>query len=123
MRYRVLGKTGVKVSEIGMGGVSAMGKYGPVGSKGCDSKTAETKKFKGMLIYNVEYESFERMMSRAEELGINFIDTAPSYGDSEKVFGRFLKNHRDKWIVCTKVGTCGSWGSGALMSRKEIFEQ
>lgn len=123
MRYRTLGKTGLKVSEIGMGGVSAMGKYGAIGSENCGSAMSTPALFKGMQIYPVVQENFDQMMSCAEEKGINFIDTAPSYGDSEKVFGRYLKNHRAKWIVCTKVGTCGSWGNGALMNRDDIFNQ
>ena len=48
------------------------------------------------------------MLGRATELGVNFLDTAPAYGDSESVFGYHLKEHRADWIVCTKVGFCGA---------------
>ena len=84
MEYRKLGKTGLKVSSIGMGGIGAMGKYGPVSP-----------------------EEFADTMARASQLGLNFLDTAPGYGDSEAVFGRYLNDHRRDWTVCTKIGTCG----------------
>ncbi len=100
MRYRTLGRTGLKVSEIGIGGIGAMGKYGTMSP-----------------------EEFSVTMARATQRGVNFLDTAPAYGDSESVFGYHLKNHRKDWIVCTKIGTCGSWGSGELLTREEIFRQ
>ena len=100
MRYRTLGRTGLKVGEIGMGGVGAMGKYGPVTPEG-----------------------FAATMARASELGMNFLDTAPAYGDSEVVFGHYLRDHRDDWIVCTKIGTCGSWGDGHALDPGVIAEQ
>ena len=69
MEYRVLGRTGLKVSQVGMGGIGAMGKYGPV-TPG----------------------QFAMTMARASELGMNFLDTAPAYGDSEVVLGHYLKD-------------------------------
>lgn len=84
MEYRKLGKTGLKVSPIGMGGIGAMGKYGPVSP-----------------------EQFADTMARASQFGLNFLDTAPGYGESEAVFGHYLKDHRQDWTVCTKIGTCG----------------
>ena len=84
MEYRVLGRTGLKVSQVGMGGIGAMGKYGAVTP-----------------------EQFAKTMARASELGMNFLDTAPAYGDSEVVFGHYLKDRRQDWIVCTKIGRCG----------------
>ena len=85
MRYRMLGRTEMNVSEIGMGGIGAMGKYGPVTP-----------------------DEFATTMARASMLGMNFLDTAPGYGDSEVVFGHYLKDHRQDWTVCTKIGTCGT---------------
>ncbi len=43
------------------------------------------------------------LLSRAEDLGINLLDTAPAYGESEARIGRAL-NNRERWILCTKVG-------------------
>lgn len=43
---------------------------------------------------------------RAEDLGVNFIDTAPVYGGghSEELIGQALVGRRDRWIIATKVG-------------------
>jgi aryl-alcohol dehydrogenase-like predicted oxidoreductase len=100
MNYRVLGSTGLQVGEVGMGGIGAMGKYGAISAQ-----------------------EFSRTMARAEELGMNFLDTAPSYGDSEAVFGYHLKDHRDRWIVCTKVGHCGSGERGVQPPTAEEIRQ
>ena len=88
MRYRELGKTGMRVSEIGFGawavGGNAHGNsYGPT-----DDKTSLAA------------------VQRAFELGCNFFDTADVYGHghSEELLGQALKEHRDKVILATKVG-------------------
>ncbi len=44
-----------------------------------------------------------QLLSCAQEAGINFIDTAPAYGQSEERLGQLLDNRHD-WIVSTKVG-------------------
>ena len=90
MRYRTLGRTGLSLSEIAFGGTGAMGKYGAVTP-----------------------DAFDQVMTRATQLGVNLIDTAPSYGNSEQVIGHHLAGSRDKWIVCTKVSVCGP-GDGAV---------
>jgi aryl-alcohol dehydrogenase-like predicted oxidoreductase len=43
------------------------------------------------------------LLALASELGINFIDTAPAYGNSEERLGKVL-NNRQNWIIATKVG-------------------
>lgn len=123
MRYRILGRTGLKVSELGMGGISAMGKYGPILPEQFSPEVLEVRALKNAQMYPVSKEAFGSIMSRASELGINFLDTAPAYGDSEVVFGHYLREHRDNWIVCTKIGTCGSWGTSELMSKEALLKQ
>lgn len=123
MRYRVLGKTGLRVSEIGMGGVQAAGKYGPIVPQGAGAAMLEPQQFKDVHLYQVVPETFALTMARAGAGGINFVDTAPSYGDSEIVLGHYLKEHRDDWLVCTKIGVCGSWGDGRVLSRDDILAQ
>jgi len=88
MKYRVLGKTGLKVSEVGFGawaiGGNAHGNsYGPTDDK--QSLAA---------------------IGRALELGCNFFDTADVYGHghSEELLGQALKGHRSEFIIATKVG-------------------
>ena len=88
MKYRVLGKTGPKVSEIGFGawaiGGNAHGNsYGPTDDK---QSIAAIRK--------------------AIELGCNFFDTADVYGHghSEELLGQALVGHRAEVIIATKVG-------------------
>jgi aryl-alcohol dehydrogenase-like predicted oxidoreductase len=84
MKYRRLGKTGIRVSVIGIGTWQFGGEWG---------KTFEQAEVNSML-------------GKAAELGINLIDTAECYGDhlSEKLIGQAIEGQRDKWIVATKFG-------------------
>jgi aryl-alcohol dehydrogenase-like predicted oxidoreductase len=82
MRYRSLGRTGLRVSEIGYG-AWGIGGAGWVGAR--------------------EDESV-RALHRAIELGVTFIDTARGYGDSERIVGRVVREHpHDGLHVATKV--------------------
>src|SRR5438552_1749963 len=88
MKYRVLGKTGLRVSEVGFGawaiGGNAHGNsYGPTDDK--QSLAA---------------------IGRALELGCNFFDTADVYGHGhgEELLGEALRGHRSEVIIATKVG-------------------
>lgn len=82
MEYRFLGRTGVRVSEIGFG-------CGNVG---------------GLMVRGSHEEQVEGV-SRALELGIDYFDTAPSYGDgrSETNLGRVLEELGSEVTVATKV--------------------
>lgn len=85
MEYRELGSTGIMVSRLGLGtwGISGAG-YGPV-----DRKEAE------------------KIVGTAVENGINFIDTADSYGngESEDIIGKVLRSRKDRdTVVATKFG-------------------
>ncbi|CAH0992826.1 hypothetical protein SIN8267_02963 [Sinobacterium norvegicum] len=44
------------------------------------------------------------LINLARELGINLIDTAPAYGNSEERLGKLLKGQRRDWVICSKVG-------------------
>jgi aryl-alcohol dehydrogenase-like predicted oxidoreductase len=88
MKYRTLGKTGLKVSEVGFGAWAIGGNnygnsYGPTD----DAVSLST-------------------VERAFELGCNFYDTADVYGHghSEDLLGQALREHRDDVILATKVG-------------------
>ncbi len=80
MRYRRLGRSGLMVSEIGLGGVF-------LSSKGREEGI--------------------RIVQRALELGINFFDTAPQYqrGLSESILGEALEGRREPHYISTKLGT------------------
>jgi len=77
MQYRTLGKTGLRVSAIGLGCVQ-------LGS-------SDT----GYAVHVVR---------RALELGVNYIDAARGYRDAETKVGRALEGQRDKVILSTKTG-------------------
>jgi aryl-alcohol dehydrogenase-like predicted oxidoreductase len=83
MQYRILGKTGLRVSVVGLGTMVHAGHFGPM--KDEDSLSA---------------------IETALDLGVNFIDTSDAYGAgySESLLGRALKARRDKVIVATKGG-------------------
>jgi len=44
------------------------------------------------------------LLALARDLGINLIDTAPAYGNSEQRLGALLAGQRAQWVICTKVG-------------------
>lgn len=127
MRQRVLGRTGLKVSEIAIGGIGPMGKYGPVAADGTSPRDAgrPTGSYRGNPHFEVAPEGFARTMARAEDLGVNLLDTAPSYGRSEEIFGHYLRDpaRRRNWVVCTKTGVCGSMGGGEALRSEEIAAQ
>ena len=82
MNYRTLGRTNLKVSELGFG-------CGNVG---------------GILVRG-DHRAMVNVVARAIELGINYFDTAPFYGDgkSETNLGRILKELGSEVLVGTKV--------------------
>lgn len=83
MKYRTLGKTGLRVSTVGLGTMVHAGHFGPM--KDSESLGA---------------------IETALDLGVNFIDTSDAYGAgySETLLGNALKGKRDKVILATKGG-------------------
>lgn len=83
MKYRTLGKTGLRVSTIGLGTMVHAGHFGPM--KDSESLSA---------------------IETALDLGVNFIDTSDAYGAgySESQLGQALKGKRDQVIIATKGG-------------------
>ncbi len=45
-----------------------------------------------------------RLLDLSRDLGINLLDTAPAYGQSEERLGPLLQNQRNHWLICSKVG-------------------
>ena len=92
MNYRPFGNTGLEVSEVGLGAFPISGmRLQEDGSTFGWSGTSDDESV--------------ALIHRAEELGVNLIDSAEGYGNghSEVLTGRALKGRRDKWIVATKV--------------------
>jgi aryl-alcohol dehydrogenase-like predicted oxidoreductase len=80
MQYRTLGRTGIQVSPYALGTLmfaTAMG--------------------------NAPEDS-ARIIGRALDAGINLVDTADAYGDSEEIVGKALKGRRDEVVLATKFG-------------------
>lgn len=96
MRYRQLGATGIRVSEIGFG---AWGLGGDT---------------KGAVAYGPTDEAESRAaLLRAVETGINFFDTSDLYGfgHSEEVLGKALRAVRPKVVIATKGGLLDASGA------------
>jgi len=83
MQYRVLGRTGWKVSATSFGAWAIGGTWG-----------------------NVKDEESFAALNRALDLGVNFFDTADVYGDghSEKLLARLRKERSEKFFIATKAG-------------------
>ena len=84
MEYRKLGKTGINVSEIGLGTWQVGGKWGEMFNDA----------------------NADRIINTAIDAGINFIDTADVYsaGLSERAIGRVLRSRGERVYVATKCG-------------------
>ncbi|MBP2112103.1 aldo/keto reductase family protein [Paenibacillus silagei] len=102
MKYRRLGGTGLKVSEISLGSWLTYGGY-------------------------VEQDNAVKAIETAYSLGINFFDTANVYekGAAEKVLGATLSSYpRESYVLATKVfGVMGDGPNDRGLSRKHITEQ
>src|SRR5258708_14733284 len=99
MEYRRLGRAGLRVSVIGLGG-NTFGRY-------------------------ADAERTAAILSRAIELGINLVDTANVYngGASEELIGRALAGRRDAMLIATKAGMrMGDGPNERGSSREHIIE-
>ncbi len=74
---RSLGKTGVELSILGMGGI---------------------------VVMNSEPAHAADIVAEAVDRGINYFDVAPSYGDAQEKLGPALEAHRDKVFLACKTG-------------------
>ncbi|HEX9058522.1 MAG TPA: aldo/keto reductase [Ktedonobacterales bacterium] len=99
MEYRRLGRSGLRVSAIGLGG-NTFGRYADA------ARTAE-------------------IVGRALDLGVNLFDTADVYnsGQSEEFIGRAIRGRRDQALIATKVSSrVGDGPNDAGASRKHIMD-
>src|SRR5713101_832261 len=94
MKYRLLGKSGLRVSEASLGTMTFGDEWG------WGSPKAEAQKV---------YETYR-------EAGGNFIDTANFYtgGTSEKFLGEFIRGHRESVVVATKYSNAAPGGESHL---------
>lgn len=102
MDYRNLGNSGLKVSPLCLGAMM-FGKWG-----------------------NADHEDSIRIIHRALDAGINFVDTANGYseGESEIIVGKALRDRREGVVLATKVwAPVGPGANQRGLSRKAIQEQ
>lgn len=96
MPQRALGTSGINVSAIGLGCWGMSGSYGPAD----EAESAAT-------------------MHHALDLGVDFIDTADSYGEdghNESLIGRTLQDRRREFVLATKTG----WAKRTGPDGKEV---
>src|SRR6201998_1652172 len=101
MQYRTLGKTGIKVTPYCLGAMM----FGAGG--------------------NPDHNDSVRIIHKALDFGINFIDTADRYsrGESEEIVGKALKGRRDNIVLATKVhGPMGEDPNQQGNSRRWIMQ-
>jgi aryl-alcohol dehydrogenase-like predicted oxidoreductase len=99
MEYRTLGRSGLHVSPLCLGSMMFGG--------ATDEPTAT------------------RIVARAREQGVNFIDTADGYnaGRSEQIVGRAIRQHRSWWVLATKCANATGEGPNARgVSRRHVFD-
>jgi len=85
LKYKPLGKSGIKVSEIGFGAWTiALNWWGK----------------------EIQEDEAKRMLKKAYDLGINFFETADMYGKgkSERLIGEVFKDMRNEVVISTKYG-------------------
>src|SRR5476649_2623813 len=102
MQHRELGRTGVQVSPLCLGAMM-FGAWG-----------------------NPDHDASIRVIHRALDAGINFVDTADVYsrGESEEIVGKALKGRRDSVVLATKVhGTMGDDPNAFGNSRRWIVKE
>ena len=75
MEYRILGKTGLKISRMGFGGIP---------------------------IQKIDEEGTRKLLHEMREMGVNYIDSARGYTVSEQYIGYGLEGIRDKFVLATK---------------------
>lgn len=98
MRYRLLGPTGLRVSEICLGAMTFGEAWGTMGASKADAR---------------------EMFGLFADRGGNFVDTANNYqeGESERLVGEFVRAERDRFVVATKytlstrAGDPNAWGN------------
>jgi aryl-alcohol dehydrogenase-like predicted oxidoreductase len=96
MEAAILGKTGLKVSRLGAG-------LAEIGS-------------------SADALAVSRLLNAALDGGINFLDTAACYGDSEEWIGRSISHRRQEYILATKAGHITGGYEGEAWTARTILD-
>lgn len=111
MKYRLLGNTGLRVSELCLGTMT-------FGGKGW-----------AKAIGTLDQQAVDKILKRSLDAGINFIDTANVYSEglAEELTGKSIRNlgiNRDSLVIATKVrGQMGPGPNDSGLTRKHILWQ
>ena len=109
MKKRILGKTDINVSEISFGTVSLGVPYG-IGVTVESDMPSEADSIK--------------LLNDALDNGINFFDTALTYGKSEEIIGKAFEGRRSESVICSKPAHLYDiYANQKLPSGKEILEK
>lgn len=82
MELRDFGKTGLKIAPLGLG-LAEISRQDRMGG---------------------DISAAERVLNEALDNGINFLDTAACYGDTEALIGEVVSHRRDEYVLATKAG-------------------
>lgn len=111
MRQRVLGRTGLRVSELALGTVELGLDYG-IRVPGKELRPAET--------------AASILLNQALDLGVTLIDTARAYGSSEEIIGKAIGHRRGEFVLVSKTksyrGEFDSPGDRAGAIRRSVEE-
>ncbi len=111
MKYKLLGSTGLRVSELCLGTMT-------FGGKGW-----------AKMIGSLDQQTVDQVVKKSIDAGINFIDTANVYSEglAEELTGQAIKNlglNRDDLVIATKVrGQMGQGPNDSGLTRKHILRQ
>ncbi|NBD24713.1 aldo/keto reductase [Paenibacillus glycinis] len=110
MKYAVLGRTGLKASRLAVGGYVFAGVNK---ARGWDPYSAEGRQTAIGTIH------------AALDAGINYIDTAPSYGNghSESIIGEVMRTRRDECFLATKVAGHGQDKAAVIRNVEESLKR
>jgi aryl-alcohol dehydrogenase-like predicted oxidoreductase len=104
MRYRFLGPSGLRVSELALG----------------------TMTFGEAWSFGSGFDECRRIFERYAEAGGNFIDTANNYqgGEAERMVGKLVSDERDRWVIATKytISTRSGDPNAAGNHRKNLVQ-
>jgi len=101
---RAIAQTGIDVSVLGLGTV----------------KLGRNQGVKYPQGFSIPDDAATReLLAQSHALGINLLDTAPAYGNSEERLGQLLAKQRKQWIICTKAGEEFEGGQSSYHFRPE----
>ena len=107
MRIRELGQTGIQVSPLGLGTV----------------KFGRDQQVKYPWSFTIpDDQGVLELLALSRDLGINLLDTAPAYGNSEERLGQLLHNRQD-WVIVSKVGEAFENGQSQFDFSAQVTRQ